>query len=85
MMGAMGDSGAMTGGMIVMCLLWLIFSLILIVLLILGVLALIRYLSGGGGKRRGHDTIDVLKERYAKGEITREQYKKMRTDIEGSS
>ena len=35
--------------------------------------------EGGGG----HSPLDILKERYAKGEITREQYEQMKKDIGG--
>lgn len=34
--------------------------------------------STGGGR-----ALDILQERYAKGEITREQYEQMRRDLEG--
>ena len=37
-------------------------------------------LAGGGGGRR-QSTLDVLKHRYAAGEITREQYQQMRQDL----
>ncbi len=36
-------------------------------------------LAGGGGRRQS--TLDVLKRRYAAGEITREQYKQIRQDL----
>lgn len=39
--------------------------------------------AGGRGKRvQGEDsTIDILDKRYAKGEITKEQYEEMKKDI----
>ncbi len=37
-------------------------------------------LVGGGGGRR-QSTLDVLKRRYAAGEITREQYQEIRQDL----
>ena len=51
-------------------------------LLIVGVVLLVRAL---GGRRRGHGSgspIDILKRRYATGELSREQYEQMRRDIE---
>ncbi len=51
--------------------------------LIVGFLLVMRTL-GGGHRGRWHDTpLDVLKRRYAAGEITREQYEQMRKDLEG--
>ena len=53
------------------------------VALIVSVGLVIRTL-GGGNRGRWHGTpIDVLKRRYAAGEITREQYEQMRKDLEG--
>ena len=55
------------------------------VLVILGIVALTRWLAGGrasDGPLRG---IDILKARYAKGEITKEQFEQVKRDIgEGS-
>lgn len=57
------------------------------VLVILGIVVLVRALSGGSGATRsGSDTerphaMEILKARYAKGEITREQFEQMRRDI----
>ena len=49
--------------------------------LIVGVFLLVRGL--GGGHRRWEDSpMEVLKRRYAKGEITREEYEQMRKDLE---
>ena len=53
------------------------------VLVILGIVALMRALSGGtrdGGERPAH-AMEILKARYAKGEITREQFEQMKRDI----
>ncbi len=50
--------------------------------LIVGVVLLVRAL---GGRRKGHwrtSPIDILKRRYAAGELSREQYEQMRQDIE---
>jgi putative membrane protein len=52
-------------------------------LILLGVVALAKWLfSGGGGTGSARPPLDVLKERYARGEITREQYEQMRRDLE---
>ncbi len=50
--------------------------------LIVGVVVLVRALGGGRGRRWHVSPIDVLKQRYAAGEITREQYEQIRQDLE---
>jgi len=60
---------------------WLI-SILVLALIILAIVALARWLFAGGegfGQRR---PLDILKERYARGEISREQYEQMRRDLE---
>jgi putative membrane protein len=61
-----------------------IFMLLFWGLIIFGLLALARWLfsSGGSGGGTGRSPLDTLKERYARGEITREQYEQMRRDLE---
>lgn len=48
------------------------------VLLILGVIALLRYL-GKSGQKTPHD---ILKERYARGEINNKEFEQMKKDLE---
>ena len=60
-----------------------IFMLVFWALIILGIVALARWLlSSSPGRSAGTRPLDVLKERYARGELTREQYEQMRRDIE---
>ena len=79
----MGDWGGWGWGMgfgwIFMMLFW--------VLIVLGVVVLAKWLfsAGGSGGRSGgsgKSALDILKERYARGEINREQYEQMRRDLE---
>lgn len=52
------------------------------VLVILGIVALVRLLGGGVRDEAPRDSaLDILKARYAKGEITREQFEQMKRDI----
>jgi putative membrane protein len=52
-------------------------------LILLGIVALARVLlTGGGWPGSAKGPLDILNERYARGEITREQYEQMRRDIE---
>ena len=63
-------------GMVHMLLFW--------VLVILGIAVLVRWLGGGVGSSGGQiapRAMDILKARYAKGELTREQFEQMKRDI----
>jgi len=60
-------------GMVHMLLFW--------VLVILGIVVLTRWLAGGPRDGLLPRAIDILKARYAKGEITREQFEQMKRDI----
>src|SRR3989344_6485327 len=72
MMGGWNGFGLL--GWIPMLLFW--------ILLILGVVALFRYL---GGSTRSNDkeksSLDILKERYAKGEIGKKEFEQMKKDL----
>ena len=51
--------------------------------LIVGAVLVARFLGGGLSERGTHTSpLDILKRRYASGEITREQYEQMRKDLE---
>lgn len=66
-----------------------ILSLVFFGLLIAGAVLLILWLvrnAGAGAmslRRPGEMPLDIVKTRYAKGEITKEQYDAMRRDLEG--
>jgi putative membrane protein len=52
------------------------------VLVILGIVALVRLLGAGTRDEAPQQgALDILKARYAKGEITREQFEQMKRDI----
>ena len=78
MMGYGGWNNMMGGfgllGWIPMLLFW--------ILLILGVVALFRYLGGSGRSGdKGRSPLDILKERYAKGEIDKKEFNEMKKDL----
>lgn len=60
-----------------------IFMVLLWGLVILGIMALVRWLAqprpGGTGEKT---PLDILKERYARGEINREEFEQKRVDLE---
>lgn len=78
MMGWADGYGWMGFGWVFMVLFW--------VLIILGVVALLRWLGMGGDASCGaprKTPLEILQERYARGEIEREEYEQKRRDLEG--
>jgi putative membrane protein len=64
----------------------MIFWLLLIVLLVIGVARMGRWRGGGccGVARDGHDShdaVDIARERYARGEISEDEFKKIKKDL----
>jgi putative membrane protein len=53
--------------------------------LIVGIVLLVRQVGNGAPVPPAITPFDVLKRRYAAGEITREQYEQIRRDLEGTS
>ena len=59
-----------------------IFMLIFWVILILGVIALVRYLKGSERRdNEGKSPLDILKERYARGEIEKKEFEEKKKDL----
>lgn len=70
--------GGMGIGMIGMAIFWIL-VIVLIVALVMGVLG-----SGAKrGKRPKKTALDILQERYAAGEIEREEYEQKKRDLGG--
>lgn len=88
----MGDGGGMLGMMGGWMLLWALVGLAVLVLAVLGAIWLVRRLGPG----RGAETLgspgrseeapsaqELLRRRYAAGEIDREEYLRMQRDLTG--
>ena len=74
-MGTYGGGWGMGFGMIGMVLLG--------VLIIIGIVALVRWTSGSGPQSPPHSksALDVLKERYARGEINKQEFEEKKHDV----
>lgn len=51
-------------------------------LLILGIVVLVRWIGVGPHHTHGESTLDILKKRYARGEIGREEFEQKKRDLE---
>jgi putative membrane protein len=61
---------------------WMIIVWIIVIgLIIWGIIALVRYNSSAKETSQKRDPIDIAKERYARGEITREEYERIKKDL----
>lgn len=73
----MGGYGGYGFGGIFMILWW--------VLIIIGIVALVKWIgasSGAGGRSSGDSkALDILKERYARGEIDEQEFQKRKRDL----
>lgn len=58
------------------------FSIILIIGAIVGIIFLVRWLVNNNGAGRSQSTKEILKNRYARGEISREEYLQLKSDLE---
>ncbi len=68
--------GWMIGGWVMMVVFW--------GLVIFGIVALVRYLGSGqapAGPARAETPLDILRRRYAAGELTKEQFDQMKRDV----
>ena len=59
-----------------------VFTILFWVLIILGVVYLVKVIATGSKKDgKGETALEILNKRYAKGEITKEELEKMKSDI----
>ena len=66
---------------------WMIFIFIFVIAVIIGIILLIVWLvkrvssTGGTYKSESRNALEVLNQRYAKGEITKKEYETIKKDI----
>lgn len=58
------------------------FWLIVLALVVVVILRVLKEHNHHAGDIRKSDHIDIIKDRYAKGEITKEQYEQLKKDLE---
>ncbi len=68
-----GGYGMMSGGF------WII-GIIFWLLVLIGLVLLIKYLWEGGAKKE-ESALEILKKRYAKGEISKEEFEDRKKDL----
>lgn len=76
MMDGYGMTGGFGFGGIFMILWW--------VLIIIGIVALVKWMKksqGTGGGDSGNKALDILKERYARGEIDEQEFQKRKLEL----
>ena len=72
--------GGMPGFWLIGWWLGVLFGLLLLALLAVFLLAAVRFLRGQVPGRES--AVEILKRRYARGELTREEYERMRRELE---
>lgn len=64
-------------------LLMLVFLVVFTVALIVGIVLLVRAIAGGGAAGGTSQALRILEERYARGEIDRDEFIQRREDLRG--
>lgn len=60
-----------------------VFMLLMMVLVILGIVVLVRYLGQEPGSHNQDEALDVLKKRFANGEIDKKEFEEKRKILKG--
>jgi putative membrane protein len=61
---------------------WL-FMILFWILIILGIVYLVKLIAGGEKRTTGETALDILKKRYVKGEISKEEFEEKKKDLTG--
>jgi putative membrane protein len=60
-----------------------VFMAIFVILMFLGIVYLVTMFSSGRKETHGESPLHILKRRYARGEMTREEFQKMKEELTG--
>lgn len=71
------------GGISLIGILWFIFEIVLIVAVIVGIIYIIKHLSGneGHGAYGRDEAMEILRQRFARGEITEQEYEELKEKL----
>jgi putative membrane protein len=72
----------MDGGWMPMMGLGMLFLVLFWVFMIAGVIYLVKWLTGQGIAGRPDSSLEILKKRYARGEISKQEFEDMRRDLQ---
>lgn len=57
------------------------FMILFWILIILGIVYLVKLIAGGEKRTTGESALDILKKRYARGEINKEEFEEKKKDL----
>jgi putative membrane protein len=83
MLEVIGVMDGMMGGGGGMMLLWGLFVVVLLAVLVVGLVWMLRNMRGSGAGRSAATARQELDVRYARSELTRDEYQQRRADLEG--